>query len=117
MVLVSKYFDDATLQDLSTARGRAQRQMRGLYRMMGIPLAVKKQVDLTFEADFLGLMHDFTRIAEEGLVGFKPRKALLEKAKQMLMERVQTGRTTPAEASKLRGVMGFTFTAYYGQVG
>jgi hypothetical protein len=28
-----------------------------------------------------------------------------------------TGRATPAEASKLRGVMGFTFTAYYGQVG
>jgi hypothetical protein len=46
-----------------------------------------------------------------------PREALVVKAKQMLQERMKTYTTTPAEASKLRGVLGFTFTAYYGQVG
>ena len=57
LVLCSMYYDDASLQDLAAARGRSQRYVRALFRMVGLPSAQPKQVNLNMEADILGLNH------------------------------------------------------------
>ena len=57
LVLCSMYYDDASLQDLAAAKGRGQRYVRALLRMVGLPFVEPKQVNLNMEADFLGLSH------------------------------------------------------------
>ena len=53
MLLLSMYFNDATIQVLGDARGRGQRQFRGVARMLGLPMAQEKQVDMCDQADFM----------------------------------------------------------------
>ena len=74
LVLCSMYYDDASLQDLVAAKGRGQRYVRALFRMVGLPLAEPKQVNLNMEADFLGFSHNM----ETGEITFTPRASLLE---------------------------------------
>ncbi len=116
-MLWSMYFDDGSLQDLSSARGRGQRYLRGTFRMFGVPLAVAKQVNLGSAADFLGLLHDVSATPTTGVVKFAPRDRMKEKVEQLIKERQQEGVTTPAQASKIRGVLGPCFAGYYGRIG
>ena len=58
MILLTFYFDDASLQDLQEAKGRGQRHFRALCRILGFPVAPKKQVDMTSEAYLIGLLHE-----------------------------------------------------------
>ena len=68
LVLCSMYYDDASLQELAAAMGRGQRYIRALFRIVGLPLAEPKQVDLNGSADFLGLTHGVTRSLPAGLL-------------------------------------------------
>ena len=52
-LLIAFYYDDATLQDLSSARGRGQRFLRGFFRLLGRPLSQSKAVPLQSRADLL----------------------------------------------------------------
>ena len=117
LVLCSMYYDDASLQDLAAAMGRGQRYVRALFRIVGLPLAEPKQVDLNTAADFLGLTHDVTSSLQTGQVIFTPRSGLLTKAVSLIQERIQEDSCTPAQASKIRGVLGFLFTGMYGRIG
>jgi hypothetical protein len=117
LVLCTMYYDDASLMDLAAARGRGQRYVRALFRMVGLPLAPKKQVDLNDSADFLGLTHSVRDALRAGHIVFTPREALLEKARGLILQRLQEDSCTPAQASKIRGVLGFLFTGVYGRVG
>ena len=116
-LMVSMYYDDATLQDLHLARGRGQRYLRALFREIGLPLAAQKAVDLTKEADFLGLSHKVEHAFSRGELEFEPRAKLLEKAEGLLVQALEANLCTPAQASKIRGVLGFIFTGAYGRVG
>ena len=53
--------------------------MRALFRIMGFPLAEAKQVDLTDECDFLGLVHDVTGAFHQDSVTFTPRASVVDK--------------------------------------
>ena len=109
LVLCSMCYDDASLQDLAAAMGRGQRYVRALFRIVGLPLAEPKQVDLNPAADFLGLTHDVTNALQTGQVVFTPRSGLLAKAVSLIQERIHEDSCTPAQASKIRGVLGFLF--------
>ena len=117
LVLCTMDYDDASLMDLVAARGRGQRYVRALFRMVGLPLAPKKQVDLNDSADFLGLTHSVRDALHAGHIVFTPREALLAKARGLILQRLQEDSCTPAQASKIRGVLGFLFTGVYGRVG
>ena len=117
LVLCSMYYDDATLQDLAAAKGRGQRYVRALFRMVGLPLAEPKQGNLNMEADFLGLNRGMEGALRTDGITFTPRASLLVKAKSLIESRLQEGSCTPAQASKIRGVLGFLFTGLYGRVG
>ena len=117
LVLCSVYYGDASLQDLAAARGRGQRYIRALFRIVGLPLAESKQVDLNGTADFLGMIHEVADALQNGHVLFTPRTQLLAKAIDLIQQRLQEDSRTPAQVSKIQGVLGFLFTGVYGRVG
>ena len=117
LMLCSMYYDDVSLQDLAAAKGRGQRYIRAMFRLVGLPLAEPKQVDLNGSADFLGLTHNVAACLESREILFTPRAGLLEKAVSLIQQRIQEDSCTPAQASKIRGVLGFLFTGSYGRVG
>ena len=117
LVPCSMYYDDASLQDLAAAMGRGQRYIRALFRIVGLPLAEPKQVDLNPAADFFGLTHDVTGSSQTGQVVFIPGAGLLTNAVSLIQDRIQEDSCTPAQASKIRGVLGFLFTGMYGRIG
>jgi hypothetical protein len=116
-LLVSFYYDDATLQDLNSSRGRDQRLLRAFFHLVGRPLSQQKQIDLQGSADYLGLRHDVTRALSDGLVSFSPREKLWEKVSAMMATFRSADWMSPAEASKLRGVLQFMSAGTYGRVG
>ena len=117
LMLCSMYYDDVSLQDLAAARGRGQRYIRSLFRIVGLPLQESKQVDLCDNADFLGMNHSVAGSLNTGQVQFTPRKQLLAKAVDLIQQRLQEDSCTPAQVSKIRGVLGFLFTGVYGRIG
>ncbi len=116
-LLLAFYYDDATLQDLSTARGRGQRFLRGFFRLLGRTLSESKAVPLQSCADYLGLRHDVSRAMTSGVISFEPRSKLQEKISEAIQAARVAGRLSPAEASKLRGIMQFMATGVFGRVG
>ena len=117
LMLCSMYYDDVSLQDLAAARGRGQRYIRALFRLVGLPLQASKQVDLNDTADFLGMTHEVADSLQTNRVLFTPRAQLLAKAIGLIQQRLQEDSCTPAQVSKIRGVLGFLFTGVYGRVG
>ena len=117
LVLCSMYYDDASLQDLAAAKGRGQRYVRAFFRMVGLPLAEPKQVDFNMEADFLGFSHTIEGALQTGEVTFTPQAGFLVKAKSLIQSRLQEVSCTLAQASKIRGVLGFLFTGVCGREG
>ena len=111
------YYDDASLQDLAAAKGRGQRYVRAFFQLVGLPLAEPKQVDPNMEADFLGLSHNIAGALQTGEVIFTPRAGLLVEAESLTESRLQEDSCTPAQAGRIRGVLGFLFTGMYGRVG
>ena len=117
LMLCSMYYDDVSLQDLAAARGRGQRYVRALFRIVGLPLQESKQVDLCDNADFLGMNNSVADALKPGQVLFIPRKQLLANAFDLIQQRLQEDSCTPAQVSKIRGVLGFLFTGVYGRIG
>jgi hypothetical protein len=116
-LLISFYYDDATLQDLNTAKGRGQRHLRGFFRLLGRPLSATKAVDLSARADYLGLEHDVGRALSSGVVSFRPRDKLHEKVADVIAKLRSSKWVSPSDASKLRGIIQFMATGAYGRVG
>ena len=111
------YFDDATLQDLALGKGRAQKVARQFLSLLGTPFAQNKSVQLGPQADFIGLVHDVSSCLQKGFVSLTPRPSLVVKSTEMLREALDTNSLTPAQASKIRGTLGFVFTGCFGKVG
>jgi hypothetical protein len=113
-LLISFYYDDATIQDLSSARGRGQRHLRGFFRLLGRPLSAHKAVDLASKADYLGLEHDVEAALSVGVVRFRPRDKLHEKVSEVIARHRREKWVSPSDASKLRGIIQFMATGTYG---
>ena len=116
-LLMAFYYDDASVQDFTICGLLGQRHLRAVMAMLGLPLSAKKQVDLQVEADYLGLLHDVSQVAVRGVVSFRPRPAIKERVLALIDQAFKANSMTPADASKLRGVLGFISTASFGQVG
>eukprot|EP00435_Cladocopium_sp_Y103_P073341 s50_g43.t1 len=63
-VLVSFYFDDATITDVASAQGSGQWAANQICKLVGSPFATEKQQTMQQEGTFLGLTHDLSLIAE-----------------------------------------------------
>ena len=95
--LFSMYFDNACFQDLSNAKGRAQRQINGMFRMIGMPLQKEKRVDLGGSNDFMGLTHHMSQAISKNEITFAPKHLLVQKAQAALLSRIKEQICTAAQ--------------------
>ena len=65
----------------------------------------------------MGLVHEFEPSLEKSRATVRPRESVMEKAKSTIRQFLQTNKCTPAQASKLRGVVAFLFNGAYGRLG
>ncbi|CAE8589217.1 unnamed protein product, partial [Polarella glacialis] len=89
-ILLSMYFDDASLQDW-------RREMASA-------------------GDFLGLTHDLGRVTQ-GVVSFWPRQALLLKLNTMMVDAWLANFFPPGLAAKMFGMWNFLETGLFGHLG
>ena len=115
-VLISLYFDDATIQDWGSCRGSAQAAVQQVQTLLGRPFALEKRQDMSLHGDFLGLTHDLTR-AMQGHVSFTPRQKLVERFTSMAKQAKHEDYFPPGLAAKASGLWNFLQTGVFGQVG
>ena len=76
MVLMSMYFDDATMQDWSDSAAGTQLRVGEFMSLLGSPWAKEKSQQCSRQGDFLGLVHDLSDL-QAGTIRFWPREALI----------------------------------------
>ena len=116
-LMVSLYVDDSHLDDLECAGGHGQALWKELATECGQSFKEAKAQDLALQNDFLGISHDTSAAFSSWTVSFHAKQSLVDKAVGLIRARMAAGRTTPAQASKIRGVCGFIALAQWGRVG
>ena len=115
MVLLSKYFDDATLQDWADQIEDAKRCANEIMQLLGSPWAKEKSQPCQERGDFLGLIHDLSEV-REGIIHFWPREALVVKVRDIIGLARKAG-IWSGTAAKLYGVSNFLETGMFARVG
>ena len=113
-VLVSMYFDDATLTDWASSKGSGQFAFEEL---KGTPFVDEKKQPMAPTGTFLGLDHDLSRCMSDGVVHFWARERLQSKMLDIINTARATGCLTPGTAAKLYGVANFFEQGVWGRVG
>ena len=117
-MLHAHYVDDGNMVDLTAARGAGQSAVNDLFALLGTPTAPKKQQPMSSTGQFLGVRHDLWQTgAADPHVVFWPRGQLVDKALALMQSAVANDSLPPGEASKLRGILGFTATALWDGAG
>ena len=106
-LLLSMYVDDSNLTDVKQAGGLGQEASRSLCSLLGTPVAEEKSRDMVPSGDFLGVVHQFGPDLDCNVIKFWPREKLIEKALSLISEHRTLNNLAPADASKLRGILGF----------
>ena len=114
-LLWAMYVDDSNVVDFADGKGSAQWLGRRVLLAIGVPLAEHKKVLMSPCSTFLGMLHDLGRALSQGVCTFTARDAVKEKLRQLISACAK--QTTPAQASKIRGIAGFTALAMYGRIG
>ena len=102
-VLISFYFDDATIKDPQTARGSGQWAANEICRLVGSPFAAEKQQTMQSEGTFLGLTHDFSVVSHSHCINFCARQRLHEKIQDLIDTARNFERLPKGVASKIYG--------------
>ena len=116
-VLCDNFFDDTGIVDCPAACGSGQAFVRHAYSLAGALLDDSKSQPMCVQRVFLGVLADLGQVTETGVVvvDLKPglRDALLCDIDALFDSQC----CTPAQASKLRGRLGWAATAMYGKCG
>ena len=104
---MTMFYDDASLQDLSSAKGAGQRLMVKVMRALGGEFKDAKRQTMNTSCDFLGLVHDLSDAFVSGTVSFQPRYKLAEKTVALASAAVEDDCCPPVVAGKLLGIRAF----------
>jgi hypothetical protein len=113
-VLVSMYFDDATIQDFQSARGSGQMALVSIAEALGAPLAADKRQQPSSQGSFLGLDHDLAQGFQ--YITFWPRLRLIQKVQGYLEQILQERKLLPGLAAKLYGCLNFLDHGAFGKI-
>eukprot|EP00435_Cladocopium_sp_Y103_P011577 s4074_g3.t1 len=116
-VLVSMYFDDAHIISWKSEGPSAQWAFSHLNVLLGTPFAEDKRQACAPSGTFLGLDYNFETVNTTNSVTFWARERLQEKVCGMLDEAEAQQKFSPAQASKLYGVLNFLENRMFGRVG
>ena len=109
------YVDDSNVVDFAIGKGSAQWLGRQMLLALGVPLAEHKRLLMSPSSIFLGMQHDLGRALSQGTCLFTAKDSVRDKLRTLIGACKK--QTTPAQASKIRGVAGFTALAMYGRIG
>ena len=98
------FYDDASLQDLSSARGAGQKLMNDTLELIGGRSKPTKSQRMASSSDFLGLIHDVSDAFSTRTVSFTPRPALVEKVRAIASAALEDDVLLPTAAGKLLGI-------------
>jgi len=117
LVLVSMYFDDASIVDWKSSGGSGQASFNLLNELLGTPFASEKKQLMAEEGTFLGLVHQLQNCLNSGRVTFWVKARLQDKLLDIITTARAEGRLTSGQASKMYGLANFLELAVYGRVG
>ena len=115
--LVSMHFDDAHITDLLSNGPSSQWALEELNILLGTPFAEDKRQPFASGGSFLGLGFDFSTVRQTNCVTFWARERLLAKTRGIINAAKEEQRFSPAQASKLYGLLNFPQKGMYGRVG
>ena len=101
-VLVSLYFDDATITDFKSPRGSGQWAVNQLCAMIGSPFAADKKQMMQDSGTFLCLNHNLADINRTGHVKFWARARFHDKVKEIIYNALAPGKFTRGSFQILR---------------
>eukprot|EP00435_Cladocopium_sp_Y103_P043755 s21_g12.t1 len=111
------YFDDAHITSWKSEGPSAQWAFSQLNVLLGTPFAEDKRQACASSGTFLGLDYNFETVNTMNSVTFWARERLQEKVSNMLDDAEFHQRLSPAQASKLYGVLNFLENGMFGRVG
>ena len=115
-LLMSMYFDDATLQEWAATAEGAQDALRRLGSILGTPFAAEKTQAMAPTGTFLGLDHDVGQAWDSGAVTFWAKKELEDKVR-MDVTAARVSRLPPGVAAKIYGRVNFLESGTFGRIG
>ena len=117
-LLHTMYVDDGGIGDMSAAKGAGQAALNILFEELGTPCAGAKQQRMSHAGTFLGIEHDVTHAFDErGVVEFSPREQMIAKVMGLIQSARSRNHMTPAEASKLRGILPWMGSSMFNGIG
>eukprot|EP00435_Cladocopium_sp_Y103_P026817 s763_g6.t1 len=111
------YFDDAHITSWKSEGPSAQWAFSQLNVLLGTPFAEDKRQACASSGTFLGLDYNFETVNTTNSVTFWARERLQDKVSNMLDDAEFHQRLSPAQASKLYGVLNFLENGMFGRVG
>ena len=115
MMLFSMHFNDSTMQDWKSEAFHSQACAANLMQVLGSPWSPARSQGSSPVGDFLGSMHDVSRV-EEGIVRSWPRETPVTEVLSIINMAGEVGLPTGI-ASKPYGVSDFIETGKYGRIG
>ena len=116
-VLVSMYFDDATITDWASSKGSGQFTFGRINQLLGTPFADEKRQAMQASGAFLGLEHDFSSCLLTGAVSFWAKDKLISKLLGIIQESHRSSSLPPGVAAKLYGLANFFEQGVFGRIG
>lgn len=117
LILVQHYVDDYVNCDLRAGRDSAQRGLRTVHQVIGLDVEMKKRKPNAASNHVLGIGASAEHVHESMYIELYPLEERRVALEEQLAECKRSGRLTPAEASKIRGKVGFLLLPAYGRVG
>ena len=105
------YFDDTGTLDTAAAAGSGQEGVALVHSLCGFRLDPGKQQPMAIQRLFLGVLLDFSRMREDGLLLIDLKPGAREQLAAEAMALLEQGRCSPAQAAKLRGKFSWSSSA------
>ena len=94
------YFDDTGTLDTAAAAGSGQEGVALVHSLCGFRLDPGKQQPMAIQRLFLGVLLDFSRMREDGLLLIDLKPGAREQLAAEAMALLEQGRCSPAQAAK-----------------
>ena len=104
-LLVCHYFDDELLWEIHCLAAKSYGLCAKLSAAWGIIYSDDKRQPMSALTDFLGCSYDWPRFLQDLAAGLYVKESTLRKACGTIQRHQSSGNMTPAEASKLRGLL------------
>ena len=109
------YFDDNATLDLRIHAAMSKTMVVRTFGFFGVKLSTDKRKKMQCIQSFLGLLNDMSRMRDEHCIGYGCKASTRAKALRLLRTAIDQDYLSPAQASKIRGVVQWIDTGLFGR--